>query len=249
LKNFVSNPCPRNLFPMRHGFFHGLTKSAPQRGPSRHPNQTAGPRGALPLPGGIMRSIVLALCLIVSVSSCQLVEPQYMALSPEQVATLEAKLGDLGTANAELLRVEAEKLTGGSRREVPRRSVGEADATDSGDRHGGRDDVCRRDPGEPDGIRRGGRRPGGTGRRSGRVAWTAERREAGEVMPWLSVKAWERSRLVWLGIISTVIGVVEVLAKDTILTDEAKAWALVVVGMLTVVLRALTTTAIGKGEE
>jgi hypothetical protein len=64
------------------------------------------------LPGGIMRSIVLALCLIVSVSSCQLVEPQYMALSPEQVATLEAKLGDLGTANAELLRVEAEKLTG-----------------------------------------------------------------------------------------------------------------------------------------
>jgi hypothetical protein len=48
---------------------------------------------------------------------------------------------------------------------------------------------------------------------------------------------------------STVIGVVEVLAKDTILTDEAKAWALVVVGMLTVVLRALTTTAIGKGEE
>jgi uncharacterized membrane protein YkgB len=68
-------------------------------------------------------------------------------------------------------------------------------------------------------------------------------------MPWLSVKAWERSRLVWLGIISTVIGVIEVVAKDTVLTDEAKAWALVVVGVLTVVLRALTTTAIGKGSE
>jgi hypothetical protein len=68
-------------------------------------------------------------------------------------------------------------------------------------------------------------------------------------MPWLSTKAWERSRLVWLGIISTVIGVIEVVAKDTVLTDEAKAWALVIVGALTVVLRALTTTAIGKASE
>jgi uncharacterized membrane protein YkgB len=68
-------------------------------------------------------------------------------------------------------------------------------------------------------------------------------------MPWLSTKSWERSRLMWLGIISTVIGVVEVVAKDTVLTDEAKAWALVVVGVLTVVLRALTTTEIGKNSE
>ncbi|MFH0903174.1 MAG: hypothetical protein V2A73_21305 [Pseudomonadota bacterium] len=58
-----------------------------------------------------MRIWILALCLSVCVS-CSLVEPQYVALSPEQVAVLEAKLGDLGSANAELLRVEVERLTG-----------------------------------------------------------------------------------------------------------------------------------------
>lgn len=58
-----------------------------------------------------MRVFVLAVCLSVCVS-CQLVEPQYMALSPEQVTALEAKLGDLGTANAELVRLEVERLTG-----------------------------------------------------------------------------------------------------------------------------------------
>jgi hypothetical protein len=35
-----------------------------------------------------------------------------VALSPEQVAALEARLGDIGAANAELLRVEVERLTG-----------------------------------------------------------------------------------------------------------------------------------------
>ncbi|MFH0903173.1 MAG: hypothetical protein V2A73_21300 [Pseudomonadota bacterium] len=68
-------------------------------------------------------------------------------------------------------------------------------------------------------------------------------------MPWLSAKSWQKSRLVWLGVISTVIGVIEVMAKDAVLTDEAKSWALVVVGILTVVLRVLTDTKIGKETE
>ena len=60
-----------------------------------------------------MRSLVLALCLCFSMpASCSLMEPQYLPLSPEVVAALEAKLGDIGTANAEQLRVEVERLTG-----------------------------------------------------------------------------------------------------------------------------------------
>jgi hypothetical protein len=63
-------------------------------------------------------------------------------------------------------------------------------------------------------------------------------------MTWLETKAWWRSRTVWLGIVTAFIGGIEVLAQGSLLSDEAKAWALVVVGALGIVLRKLTETKI-----
>lgn len=63
-------------------------------------------------------------------------------------------------------------------------------------------------------------------------------------MSWLETKAWWASRTVWVMFVTAVIGGVEVLAQDALLEDEAKSWALVVVGALGIVLRKLTETKI-----
>lgn len=59
------------------------------------------------------------------------------------------------------------------------------------------------------------------------------------------MKAWLGSRTAWVMALTAVIGGVEVLAQDALLSDEAKAWALVVVGCLGLILRKLTTGPVG----
>lgn len=53
---------------------------------------------------------VLFLALVLS--GCDLFEPQYVKLDPNEIAALEAKFGDLASANAEALRAEVQAIKG-----------------------------------------------------------------------------------------------------------------------------------------
>lgn len=58
-------------------------------------------------------------------------------------------------------------------------------------------------------------------------------------------KAWWASKTVLVMLVTAVIGGVEVLSQDALLGDEAKAWALVAVGCLGIILRKLATGPVG----
>jgi hypothetical protein len=62
---------------------------------------------------------------------------------------------------------------------------------------------------------------------------------------WIQIKSWWKSKLIWVGILTAVLGFVEYLSTNALLSDAGKSWALMVVGVLTVVLRWTADTKVG----
>lgn len=55
------------------------------------------------------------------------------------------------------------------------------------------------------------------------------------------MKRWYQSKLVWLGIIQLLLGIVEVMTKSPVFTARSVSFLLLIAGVLTVILRWLTT--------
>ena len=63
------------------------------------------------------------------------------------------------------------------------------------------------------------------------------------------MKRWYHSRLVWLGIVQLLLAIIEILTESTLFTPQIISYMLMIAGVLTVVLRWLTTDPlVGKAE-
>lgn len=64
-------------------------------------------------------------------------------------------------------------------------------------------------------------------------------------------KAWWQSKLFWFGVLQVVVGILELIATEVLLSDGG-GWAAVVSGVVTIVLRYVTKQPItfsGKPEK
>ena len=63
------------------------------------------------------------------------------------------------------------------------------------------------------------------------------------------MKPWHKSHMVWLNVCATVLGGLPALMPtlDEMVPRPVMAWAMVSIGIANLVLRALTTEAIGQG--